>query len=70
MHAQPHKWKAWLFLGEFWYNTSYHSYLGCSPFKVLYGYDPPFVDAPLIPAKAEVNVATMLAERLAFSTML
>lgn len=41
VHAQPQKWKAWLPLAEFWYNTAHHSSLGCSPFKVLYGYDPP-----------------------------
>jgi hypothetical protein len=35
-------WKAWLSLAEFWYNTSYHSVLGYPPFKVLYGYNPPF----------------------------
>jgi hypothetical protein len=46
VHASPTKWKAWLPLAELWHNTSYHSALGCSPFKALYGYDPPVAAAP------------------------
>jgi hypothetical protein len=35
----PKKWKAWLPLAELWYNSSFHSAIGCSPFKALYGYE-------------------------------
>lgn len=45
-HDSPTKWKLWLPLAEFWYNTTYHTSLGCSPFKVVYGYDPPVAAAP------------------------
>jgi hypothetical protein len=40
VHDSPKQWKAWLPLAEFWYNSNYHTALGCSPFKALYGYDP------------------------------
>jgi hypothetical protein len=34
------KWSKWLSLCEFWYNTNWHSFLGKSPFEVLYGHTP------------------------------
>lgn len=38
--ACPHKWVHWIYLAEFWYNATWHSALGFSPFEVLYGYKP------------------------------
>jgi hypothetical protein len=40
VHACPRQWIKWLPLAEFWYNTSYHSALGHSPFEVLYAQKP------------------------------
>lgn len=40
VHACPSKWSELLHLAEFWYNGSFHSALGCSPFEALYGYAP------------------------------
>ncbi|WVZ88557.1 hypothetical protein U9M48_035065 [Paspalum notatum var. saurae] len=40
VHACPTKWSDWLPLAEYWYNTSYHSAINCSPFEALYGHSP------------------------------
>lgn len=40
VHSCPTKWSKWLPVAEFWYNTSYHSALGKTPFEVLYGQTP------------------------------
>lgn len=34
------KWKSWLAQAEFWYNTLFHTALGCSPFGDLYWHEP------------------------------
>lgn len=39
VHESPKQWKAWLPLTELWYNSTFHTSLGCSPFKALYGYE-------------------------------
>lgn len=39
-HACPSSWSQWLSLVEYWYNMSFHSALGRSPFEVLYGCQP------------------------------
>jgi hypothetical protein len=40
IHAKPQQWAKWLPQAEFWYNTTYHSALGRSPFEVLFGREP------------------------------
>jgi transposase InsO family protein len=40
VNAFPKKWLAQLSLAEFWYNTSFHSAIGRTPFEALYGYTP------------------------------
>lgn len=37
------KWTRWLHLAKYWYNTTHHMSAGMSPFKALYGYDPPSI---------------------------
>ena len=38
---QPRTWFKWLAWAEYWYNTSTHSATRCTPFRALYGRDPP-----------------------------
>jgi hypothetical protein len=40
VHSCPQKWAQWIPLAEFWYNTTYHSAHGHTPFEALYGYPP------------------------------
>jgi hypothetical protein len=42
----PKRWRRWIPMAEFWYNSSYHTALGCSPFKALYKREPNLVRYP------------------------
>jgi hypothetical protein len=44
----PKQWRHWLAMAEFWYNTSHHTALGCSPFTALYRTEPNFGAMPNI----------------------
>lgn len=39
--SQPRSWVSWLHWAEFCYNTSPHVSINMTPFKALYGRDPP-----------------------------
>lgn len=39
VYDDPKKWKSWLSQAEFWYNSAYHTSVGCTPFFALYGYE-------------------------------
>ncbi|KAJ9542790.1 hypothetical protein OSB04_029296 [Centaurea solstitialis] len=57
----PRQWSKWLAWVELSYNTSYHLSSKCSPFRVLYGRDPP----PLLHYKeASSNVESAECESL------
>ncbi|PKU61934.1 putative mitochondrial protein [Dendrobium catenatum] len=38
---RPKQWVKWLPWAEYWYNTCYHTAIQFTPFRILYGRDPP-----------------------------
>lgn len=40
VHACPTKWSQWLSQAQYWYNTSFHSTLGKTPYEVLFARKP------------------------------
>jgi len=63
VHACPSKWTSWLSLAEFWYNTSFHSALGRSPFEVLYGHAPRHFGITSASTCAAPDLSVWLKER-------
>ncbi|KAK3137073.1 hypothetical protein QOZ80_5BG0447440 [Eleusine coracana subsp. coracana] len=59
----PTKWKRWLSLVEFWYNTCYHAALGKMPFEVLYGHGPKHLGIDTIESCAVPDLNELLTER-------
>ncbi len=41
MFQHPQQWSKYLSLAEWWYNTNYHTSLGTTPYRALYGVPPP-----------------------------
>lgn len=44
MRDKPHTWVQWLPLAEWWYNSTYHSFIKTSPYQALYGQSPPSIE--------------------------
>jgi len=63
VHGCPSKWKDWLSLAEFWYNTCYHSSLTKSPFEVLYGHEPRHLGIDKIESCAVDDLQEWLSNR-------
>jgi hypothetical protein len=63
MGQQSKKWMRWLYLAEWWYNTNHHTSINMTPFKTLYGYDPPHIPMGSIPDSKVEAVDKLLKER-------
>ncbi|WVZ52625.1 LOW QUALITY PROTEIN: hypothetical protein U9M48_003668 [Paspalum notatum var. saurae] len=63
VHESPHQWKSWLSLAELWYNSTFHTSLGCSPFKALFGYDPNLGFSVRISSSTPPAVAELIRNR-------
>ncbi|CAL1396383.1 unnamed protein product [Linum trigynum] len=62
-HQQPRKWHMFLPWAKLWYNTSYHRTIGMTPFKALYGRDPPNIIPYAGGTSSVAAVDVLLGER-------
>lgn len=70
VHSCPTKWKDWLALAEFWYNTSYHSNLQLTPFEVLYGQKPRHLGIDVVESCAVPDLQEWLSQRKLMTQLL
>lgn len=66
-HEQPKTWSKYLCWAEYSYNTSFHTSAGVTPFKIVYGRDPPSFH-PFV--KGETNNAALEEQLLERDAML
>jgi hypothetical protein len=60
---EPKKLLHWLPLAKWWYNTTYHSSLKCTPFEALYSYSPPMISKIMIPGPESPIVDFLLQKQ-------
>ena len=60
---EPHKWANWLPTAEWWYNSSYHTSLKCTPFEALYGYPPPQINTIPLPCDVSPEATVTIQEK-------
>jgi hypothetical protein len=60
---RPRAWLDWLPWAEFCYNSSYHSALKATPFRVVYGREPPSIPPYQVGTAQTKTVDSMLADR-------
>lgn len=64
MTGHKHKERSkWFLLYKFWYNINYHSALKMTPFKVMYGYEPPQLSFEFISQTKVAGIDQVLGER-------
>ncbi|GKB30446.1 ty3-gypsy retrotransposon protein [Tanacetum coccineum] len=59
---EPKDWSKYLYLAEFWYNTSYHSVIEMTPFQALYGRPPPTIPHYTLGSSQVVSIDSTLLE--------
>ncbi|WVZ01111.1 hypothetical protein V8G54_027180 [Vigna mungo] len=63
VHNKPNEWGKYLGLAEWCYNTTTHSATGMSPFKVMYGKEPPSIPQYLVGSSSMEAVDSLLSTR-------
>ncbi|KAL5720720.1 hypothetical protein ACHQM5_013361 [Ranunculus cassubicifolius] len=61
--AHPKRWSQWLGLAQWWYNSSFHTSLNCSPFQALFGRAPTPLLLPQQPNTGNGDVDQFLLDR-------
>ncbi|PNX93307.1 Ty3/gypsy retrotransposon protein [Trifolium pratense] len=69
-YENPKGWVKALPWSEFWYNTAFHTSLGMTPFKALYGRDPPTLTRTQITSQDPMELRELLANRDSLLTKL
>ena len=62
-YENPKTWFSLLPWAQFWYNSSFHHSIGMSPFKAVFGRDPPSIVRYENHAKDPISVQETLRER-------
>ncbi|CAH9116180.1 unnamed protein product [Cuscuta europaea] len=60
---KPKQWVKWLPWAELWYNTNHHILLQNTPYKALFGQDPPIIIRGDVSLSAVEEVSRLTAER-------
>ena len=63
VHDHPRLWIQYLPWAEFWYNSSFHTSIGMTPFKAVYGRDPPAIVRVSASADTPSEVLCQLQDR-------
>lgn len=69
-HQKPTQWHKWLSMAEWWYNTSYHSAIQMTPYKALYGKEPPSINYHQVQKSQVASIDEFLKNRAEMQTLL
>ena len=59
-YDKPNSWNQWLSWAEYWYNTSFHVSIATTPFRAVYGRDPP----PLLRYEGRTTPNSLVEQQL------